>query len=141
MPTDRFKRLHNLPRFQTFRTKLRHRLTPAEATLWKYLQNSKLEGRKFRRQHGVANYILDFYCPGERLGVELDGEVHFNEAARLYDYERKLFLKTFDIKVLRFENKFIFEEIESVLHRISSEFGWYQAARSPQKLPSLDKEG
>src|SRR5215213_6964711 len=64
-------RPHSRPYLQTFRTRLRKNLTPAEATLWKYLQRSQLDGRKFRRQHSVDDYILDFYCPGERLAVEL----------------------------------------------------------------------
>jgi very-short-patch-repair endonuclease len=142
MVSNKHQRLHSLPKLQTFRTELRQHLTPAEATLWKYLQGSKLEGRKFRRQHSVGNYILDFYCPTERLGIELDGEVHNSDQAMAYDHERKLFLKAFDIKVLRFENKFVFDEIEWVLHRIKTEFGWYESARSAaKKLPSLDKEG
>jgi very-short-patch-repair endonuclease len=109
---------------QTFRTELRAQLTPAEARLWTYLQRSKLDGRKFRRQHSVGNYILDFYCPAERLAVELDGEVHRD--AGLDDYERKLFLNHYGIKVIRFENFLVFEETEYVLHRISSFFGWWE---------------
>ena len=70
----------------------------------------------------MGNYILDFYCPAERLAVELDGEVHRD--AGLYDYERKLFLNHYGIKVIRFENFLVFEETEYVLHRISSFFGW-----------------
>ena len=70
--------LHNLPKLKTFRRKLRSNLTPAEAAFWKIVQNAKLDGRKFRRQHSVGGYILDFYCPAERLGIELDGEVHFS---------------------------------------------------------------
>ncbi len=116
--------VHNLPPLKTFRTTLRKTLTPAEARFWKTLQNSKLNGRKFRRQHSVGTYILDFYCPSERLGIELDGEVHFNDAAREYDYERKLFLQYFGIRVVRFENELIFNELEYVLHRIRENFGW-----------------
>ena len=116
--------VHNLPPLKTFRTTLRKTLTRAEARFWKTLQNSKLNGRKFRRQHSVGTYILDFYCPSERLGIELDGEVHFNDAAREYDYERKLFLQYFGIRVVRFENELIFNELEYVLHRIRENFGW-----------------
>ena len=129
MPSEKYNRLHTLPKLQTFRTELRHHLTPAEATLWKNLKRSQLAGRKFRRQHSIGNYILDFYCPSERIGIELDGEVHFSDQAQLYDHERKLFLKAFDIKVLRFENKFVFDEIEWVLARIAHEFGWWEAVK------------
>ena len=90
------------------------------------MQRSKLDGRKFRRQHSVGNYILDFYCPAERLAVELDGQVHRNDAAELYDYERRLFLNYYGIKVIRFENFLVFDELEYVLDRIKSFFGWWE---------------
>ena len=116
--------INNLPYLKTFRKKLRNNLTPAEASFWKIVQNKKFEGRKFRRQHSVGNYILDFYCPSEKLAIELDGQVHFNDAAREYDYERKLFLEHYGIKVLRFENKMVFEELEWMLGVIKNNFGW-----------------
>jgi very-short-patch-repair endonuclease len=116
--------MNNLPTFKTFRTTLRKNLTPAEAAFWNLVKNSRLDGRKFRRQHRDCNYILDFYCPSERLGIELDGEVHFNEPAREYDFERKLFLQHFGIKVVRLENKWVFEEPEQVLRIIRNSFGW-----------------
>ncbi len=117
-------KLNNLPRLRTFRKKLRADLTPAEARLWSMLKNSQLEGRKFRRQHSFSGYILDFYCSSEKLGIELDGEVHFNERAAQYDYERTLFLKYFGIRVLRFDNKSVFESPEWVLDSIRRTFGW-----------------
>ena len=120
--------LNNIPTLRTFRKALRSNLTPAEARLWSMLKDSQLQGRKFRRQHSFSGYILDFYCSSEKLGVELDGEVHYNERAAEYDYERKLFLKYFGISVLRFENKLVFEEPEWVLSRIQESFGW-------EKLP------
>ncbi len=54
----------------------------------------------------------------------MDGEVHYNEFASEYDYERKLFLLHFRIKVIRFENKLVFEEREWVIHRIRENYGW-----------------
>lgn len=122
---DRIK-VNNLPHLKTFRTELRNSLTPAEAAFWKIIQNSKLDGRKFRRQHSVGGYILDFYCPSEKLAIELDGQVHFNEIAQEYDYERKLFLQYFGIKVIRFENSQVFDELEFVLHTIRFNFGWQE---------------
>jgi len=117
-------KLNNLPTLKTFRRKLRSNLTPAEARLWSLIQNSQIEGRKFRRQHSFDGYILDFYCPTEKLGIELDGEVHLNEKAAQYDYERKLFMQYFGIKILRFENKYVFDATEWVLDTIRSSFGW-----------------
>ena len=116
-------KLNNLPTLRTFRKELRSNLTPAEAKLWSMLKNSQLEGRKFRRQHSFSGYILDFYCSSEKLGIELDGEVHFNEQAAQYDYERSLFLMYFGIRVLRFENKWVFEEPEWVISSIRDTFG------------------
>ena len=117
--------VNNLPKLKTFRKNLRNNLTPAEAALWKYLQGKKLEGRKFRRQHSVANYILDFYCPSEKLAIELDGQGHFEATQAEYDYERDLFLKHLGIKVLRFENKVVWNNIEGLLEAVKKEFGWY----------------
>lgn len=62
--------LNNLPVLRTFRKELRSHLTPAEAKLWTYLQRSQLGKRKIRRQHSVGYYILNFYCPAERLVIE-----------------------------------------------------------------------
>ena len=131
-PTD----VHNLPELRTFRTKLRKNLTPAEASFWKLAKNSRVDGRKFRRQHSVDRYILDFYCPSESLGIELDGEVHFNELAADYDYERKLFLQFYGIKVIRFENKLVFDEPEYVVDRIRGSFGWKGKETEERTTPS-----
>ena len=116
--------VHSLPKFKTFRTELRKRLTPAEAAFWNILKNSGFDNRKFRRQVSVGKYVLDFYCPSEKLAVELDGSRHFSSAGAHYDRERKLFLEVFGIKVLRFENKLIFDDLEWVLGNIRAEFGW-----------------
>jgi len=125
MPNKRRSQdIHALPDLRTFCTELRKHLTPAEASFWTLVKNSNLEGRKFRRQHSVGRYILDFYCPSECLGIELDGQVHYNERADEYDYERKLFLFHYGIKVIRFENKLVFEEREYVANRIIENFGW-----------------
>lgn len=126
MPEHHEEKKHNLPGVKPFRKKLRRSLTPAEATLWKVLRGSKFDGRKFRRQHSVGKYILDFYCPSERLAIELDGEVHYDELAQMHDRERTRFLKGQGIKVLSFENKFVFEELEYLIHRVESEFGWWK---------------
>lgn len=116
--------INNLPHLKTFRRALRNNLTLAEAFLWKYLQNSLLENRKFRRQHSVGEYILDFYCPSEKLAIELDGVGHFTADGQLYDQERDLFLAHFGIKVLRFENKLVFDDTDGVLNEIKNGFGW-----------------
>ncbi len=116
--------INNLRNLKTFRKKLRNNLTPAEAKFWKAVRNKNLEGRKFRRQHSIGTYILDFYCPAEKLAVELDGEIHFNDMSREYDGKRKFYLQSCGIRVLRFENKLVFQDLEWVLGVIKNNFGW-----------------
>ncbi len=116
--------VHNRADKKEFRKKLRRALTPAEAELWKSLQRSRLDGRKFRRQHSVGPYILDFYCPEGSLAVELDGEGHYDPAQQFHDADRRKFLKANGIKIARFENFLVFRELEYVLEKIRSNFGW-----------------
>ena len=102
--------------------KLRKSLTAAEATLWNLLKNKQLDGKKFRRQHSVDKYILDFYCPSESLAIELDGERHFSDDGMKYDEMRTAYLKSLQIKVIRFENEEIFQSPEGVLQEIRKHF-------------------
>lgn len=96
--------------------------TAAEATFWVLLKNKQLEGRRFRRQYSVGNYILDFYCTSERLCVALDGADHFTTAGYEYDEERTAYLNRHDIHVIRFENKEVFENPEAVPEEIKCPF-------------------
>jgi len=113
---------HNKTQFKNFRKKLRNDGTSAEAELWKHLSNRKLNGRKFRRQHSVRNFILDFYCPSEKLGIELDGEDHYWQDGLERDFKKENYLIVHDIRVLRFENKWVFHDLEYVLKKISIAF-------------------
>ena len=123
MPYERSKTdIHNLPKLAEYRDTLRKLLTPAEASFWNMVKNSRLNGRKFRRQHSTGNYILDFYCPSEKLAVELDGAKHYSVAGVAYDRERTKYLESHGIVVLRFENKAVFEEREWVADVIRSNF-------------------
>ena len=116
------KRLNNLPHLKTFRKSLRKNLTPAEAKLWALLKGKKINGRKFRRQHSIENYILDFYCPSEKLAIELDGEVHNSDQVAVRDKEREVFLAYTGVQVLRFENKVVFENPDGILMTIKAAF-------------------
>lgn len=107
---------------EAYRKSLRNNGTSAEAFLWNYLKGSKLEGRKFRRQHSIKRFIVDFYCPSEKLIVELDGQVHFNEAAQEYDRKREKELEELGFTVIRFENKMVFDFLPSVLKDIKDHF-------------------
>lgn len=117
------KRINNYKYLKNYRKEIRNNPTKAESMLWKALQKRQLDGRKFRRQHSLGNYIVDFYCPEEKLIVELDGEVHNNFINAAYDDKRTLDLKAFGTKILRFENNLVFEQMDMVLDAIRTEFG------------------
>lgn len=114
--------IHNRKHLETFRKDLRNNGTSAEAFLWKHLSKSQLEGRKFRRQHSIGNYIVDFYCPKEKLIIELDGEVHNNSKSQKYDQKRTKYLRKLGFTVIRFENKMVFDHLPSVLKDIKDHF-------------------
>ncbi len=107
---------NNQPYLQKYRKHLRNHLTPAEATLWKFLKNKQVCQLKFRRQHSIGNYILDFYCPQIKLGIELDGEYHaYNEE---YDLLRDKLLADEGITILRYENRMLYEHLNTILKDI-----------------------
>ena len=116
------RNLHNLPWLKEKRKNLRNNGISAEATLWTYLQKKQLKGRKFRRQHSIGNYIVDFYCPSEKLAIELDGQYHFTPAGILKDQERDAYLKSMGIKVLHFENVEVFHDLEALLEKVVNQF-------------------
>ena len=109
---------YNKPALKQIRQHLRNNATPAERALWKLLKGKQLANFKFRRQHSIDNYIVDFYCPYRMLVIELDGEVHNNFAAKENDNERDAYLNSQGITVLRFENKLVFEQPSFVIAEI-----------------------
>ena len=110
--------IYNTSSKQSFRRKLRKSLTPAEAVLWTQLKNRQLDGRKFRRQVSIGRYFVDFYCPECRLVIELDGERHYSMTIDEYETERTKYLERMGLKVIRFENKDVFENLEFVVQVI-----------------------
>jgi very-short-patch-repair endonuclease len=116
------RRLHNSRAKIEQRRALRSALTPAEAALWRALQRSALRGKKFRRQHGIGPYIVDFYCAGEKLIVELEGAAHDSEPAASRDQIRESFLRARGFNVIRIENRHVRENLEGVLEYISQHF-------------------
>ena len=113
------KTIHNLPDKKTLRQKLRHNATPAEKALWRSLKKSGV-GAKFRRQHGVGPYVLDFYCPEHKLAIEIEGSVHDDVVRRDYDAERQAYLESHGIRVLYFENRALLELSDYVVGVIRS---------------------
>ena len=89
---------------------LRRTSTPAERKLWYWLRHRYLGGHKFRRQHPIDDYVLDFYCAELRLCIEVDGETHDTETAILYDARRTRFLAARGVTVLRLRNEHVDEQ-------------------------------
>jgi very-short-patch-repair endonuclease len=113
------RHIHNLHVLSGRRKELRQNQTPAEEKLWWYLKDKRL-GKKFRRQHSVDGYILDFYCKEKRLIVELDGEIHNSKDAQEYDRARDKFFIDLEYKVLRFKNSEVESNIEAVIKTIKA---------------------
>src|ERR1700722_10307993 len=93
---------------------LRRNATDAERLLWQWLRAGQA-GVRFRRQHPVAGYVLDFYCAQGKVAVEADGGQHFHGAGEVADRERDAALAAVGIRVLRFSNGQILEETDAVL--------------------------
>ncbi|SJM61103.1 protein of unknown function DUF559 [Brevundimonas diminuta 3F5N] len=96
-------------------SKMRRALTPPEARLWTQIKGGGLEGLKFRRQHSVGPYILDFYCPAARLAVEVDGATHDDRGQIAHDSRRTAWLKTQGIEVLRIRATDVRDHLDGVL--------------------------
>ncbi len=107
-----------MDRSLTHRRALRTDSTDAEATLWFHLRDRRMAAFKFRRQHPIGPFIVDFYCAERHLAIELDGGQHFEPAAQAYDERRTTFLQNQGIRVLRFSNDLIFQELQPVLEMI-----------------------
>ncbi len=116
------KKIFNKKELKPRRKELRNNSTFAEVYLWQQIKGRKLDGRKFRRQTSIGPYIVDFYCPEEKLVIELDGEVHFNEEAIKYDKERTEFIESLGLRVIRFENNEVLKNTEYVLNKIKTYF-------------------
>ena len=101
-------------RSRMFARHLRQSQTEAEIRLWTFLRGSRLEGFKFRRQHPIPPYVLDFYCDAAKLAVELDGSQH----SEVTDLERTRALMSRGIRVLRFWDNDALSKTEAVLDAI-----------------------
>ena len=106
---------HNHPILKERRMELRKNQTPQEVLLWAKLRRTQL-GFKFKRQHSIGPYILDFYCPDKKLAIELDGSQHLQN--KEYDRERTDYLSVLEIRVIRFWNIEVNVNIEGVLQKI-----------------------
>ncbi|MFA5358429.1 MAG: endonuclease domain-containing protein [Patescibacteria group bacterium] len=114
--------LYNRKKFKHLRTKLRRNSTKSEDRLWRELRGEQL-GYKFRRQYGIENFIVDFYCPKLNLVIEVDGISHDSEEAQIKDARREEYLRSRGIKVLRYTSSEVFKNIESVTNDIMENCG------------------
>ena len=122
------QRVMNIPGMKMFRRELRSHGTPAEGALWNMLKRKQISGLQFRRQYSVGTYVLDFYCPELKLAIELDGEYHYHMDMPDRDWERdQELLEKHGIKTLRFENKTVFHDPESIRHFIMQELKSHQS--------------
>lgn len=96
----------------------RQERTPATARMWSMLRGRHLEGLKFRREHQIANYIVDFYCLELKLVIELDGQQHFDYSAIEADARRTEALQRMGCTVIRFENVDVVENPKIVVEQI-----------------------
>lgn len=124
---------------------LRNRETDAEKLLWGYLNGNQLCCR-FRRQHPISNYIADFYCHQHKLVIELDGGIHLHPEIFQNDKIRQLELENLGLKVIRFKNEEVFQNIEKVLNTIKQNMevphGGFRGKLAKRIIPCLDvKDG
>lgn len=113
-----YKYPYNNKSLKQRRRELRANQTAAEAKMWECLKSRKLGGFKFIRQYSIGPYVIDFYCAQERLGIEIDGGIHNTWENKNYDKDRENGLKVFNIKLLRFNNEEVIENIEKVTEKI-----------------------
>ncbi|MBA2596820.1 MAG: DUF559 domain-containing protein [Chloroflexia bacterium] len=123
--SNRYGHRHNVPAAR----ELRQRETSAEELLWSALRGRRLDGLKFRRQHAIGPFVLDFCCVERRLAIELDGGVHRTQEAR--DADREALLAAAGYRVLRFPNAAVRDEFPRVLQEIRT-----VARQEPPPRPS-----
>ena len=129
MPESYNDNLHKeaIGKLYQYGRELRQELTQAEKKLWAEIRNKKLNGLKFRRQHPVDRFVLDFYCHERKLAIELDGSIHDGKLNKEYDEARTAMLGGLGIYTLRFRNDEVINNIESVLRKINEVTNMLQA--------------
>lgn len=121
----------NTQRGKTFARKLRKSETDAERKIWQQLRSRSLNGAKFRRQHPIGPYVVDFICINEKLIIELDGSQH--QQQQDYDAQRTAFLEQAGYRVLRFWDDDALSRTEDVMQAIFDALGSPSPEPSPRK--------
>jgi very-short-patch-repair endonuclease len=127
-----------MPTRETDRARyLRKNMTLTEWRLWLKLRGRQLDGWKFRRQHPIGEYIVDFYCPAARLVVELDGSSHDDGTAFDYGQRRQAWLESQGYRVLRFRADYPEQNyLEGVWDTIEFELSQIAKLRAPSGIPN-----
>ncbi len=108
-------KVYNKKSGQTKRRELRFNQTLAEKTVWLNIRKRQIEDTRFLRQYGVDKYILDFYSPEIKLGIEIDGDSHLGKEE--YDKYRQNYIEEYKIKIIRFTNEQVLTNIR-IIHGI-----------------------
>ena len=111
------KLVFNIYPLKARRQDLRSKATQAEKILWERIRNNKL-GHKFFRQYSIEGYVIDFYCPEKRLGIEVEGLIHVRSENKIYDKYRLGYLEAYNIRFMRIANEKIYREISNVVKGI-----------------------
>lgn len=117
--------------------RLRSDMTGPEIRLWSKLRARQLQGLKFRRQHGIGAYIVDFYCPEQSLVIEIDGDSHADAAQIVKDKQREKYLQSLGLRVIRYINDDIVKNLDGVLEDLTERL----SLESTSPSPLLTKEG
>lgn len=115
--------MENALRSVTIARRLRKTMTLSEIALWTALRGKRLEGLRFRRQHPLGPYVVDFYCAAHRLAVEVDGAVHLSEAGAERDSARDLWISRQGVRVVRIPGELVLGDVDAALRIISEAVG------------------
>jgi len=105
----------SIPVRRQYARDLRAHMTEAEHRLWHYIRNKNLGGYRFRRQHPLGKYIVDFACIARKIAVEVDGATHGEAHEIIYDARRTAYLEKQGWRVVRYGNEDIYKNIDDVL--------------------------
>jgi very-short-patch-repair endonuclease len=111
-------KLFNIKTKKQQRINLRQQPISCEKIFWYKLRNRAFAGLKFRRQYSISKYIVDFYCPKIKLAVEIDGATHSTDKEMNYDRQRQKYIESLNIKVIRYTNTEIKENLSGVMDNL-----------------------
>jgi len=107
----------NIKALKNRRRQLRKDTTEAERLLWKVLRNNQI-GHRFIRQFSVSGYVIDFYCPKNRLGIELEGGIRLTKSNQEYDLYREKYLKAYGVRLMKIPNEDVVRDTNGVIRKI-----------------------